>query len=139
MVPREWRHKPGPPAPGRKSGVERLQQTFGNQAIQRLQRGHAAQAKLKINTPGDRWEREADQVAAQVMRMPEVGGSKSENAPAALQRKCAACASGKSLCAECAEKEKIRRKEKAAFSNFEVPPGVSDQIEHLRGGGKPLP
>ncbi len=51
------------------------QQVLGNQAVQRLLRSRAIQAKLTINEPGDRYEQEADRVAEQVMRMPEPGAS----------------------------------------------------------------
>jgi len=45
--------------------------TIGNQAVQRLIKSGALQAKLKIGQPGDRYEQEADRVAEQVMQMPE--------------------------------------------------------------------
>lgn len=48
-----------------------LQRSLGNQAVQRLFRSGAIQAKLTIGAPGDRYEQEADRVADQVMRMPE--------------------------------------------------------------------
>lgn len=48
-----------------------MQQTLGNQAVQRLYRTGVLQAKLKIGAPGDKYEQEADRVADQVMRMPE--------------------------------------------------------------------
>jgi hypothetical protein len=48
-----------------------LQRTIGNQAVQRLIKSGALQAKLKIGQPGDRYEQEADRVADAVMRMPE--------------------------------------------------------------------
>ncbi len=47
-----------------------LQRTAGNRAVNRL-----IQAKLKINQPGDRYEREADRVAEQVMCMPDAEGT----------------------------------------------------------------
>ena len=50
-----------------------LQRTIGNQAVQRLIKSGALQAKLKIGQPGDRYEQEADRVADAVMRMPEPG------------------------------------------------------------------
>ena len=46
-----------------------LQQTHGNQYVQRVVTG--IQAKLKIGQPGDKYEQEADRVADEVMRMPE--------------------------------------------------------------------
>lgn len=56
------------------SPVERimhLQRTLGNQAVQGLFASGAIQAKLKIGQPNDKYEQEADQVADQVMSMPE--------------------------------------------------------------------
>ena len=47
------------------------QSAWGNQALQRLLRTRAIQAKLMVNQPGDKYEQEADRVADQVMRMPE--------------------------------------------------------------------
>jgi len=48
-----------------------LQRTVGNQAVQRLIKSGALQAKLRIGQPGDVYEQEADRVADAVMRMPE--------------------------------------------------------------------
>ncbi|MEA1867180.1 MAG: DUF4157 domain-containing protein [Thermodesulfobacteriota bacterium] len=48
-----------------------LQRTIGNQAVQRLFKSGAIQAKLKIGQPNDIYEQEADRVADEVMRMPE--------------------------------------------------------------------
>ena len=44
---------------------------WGNQALQRLLRSRAGQAKLTVSQPGDEYEQEADRVAKQVMGMPE--------------------------------------------------------------------
>jgi hypothetical protein len=46
-----------------------LQRTIGNQAVQRLIKSGALQAKLNIGRPGDIYEQEADRVAEQVMRI----------------------------------------------------------------------
>ena len=48
-----------------------LQQTLGNQAIQRWYESGRLQAKLGIGPLGDRFEQEADRVADRVMRMTE--------------------------------------------------------------------
>ena len=48
-----------------------LQRTIGNQAVQRLLKSRAVQAKLSVSQPGDIYEQEADRMAEQVMRMPE--------------------------------------------------------------------
>ena len=56
----------------KKSPVDRilfLQRTAGNQAVQRLIKSGALQAKLRIGQPGDTYEQEADRVAEQVMRI----------------------------------------------------------------------
>lgn len=47
-------------------------------------RGHSLQTKLQINEPGDAYEREADQVAAQVMQMPERAGASPSGQPTSL-------------------------------------------------------
>ena len=51
--------------------IMQLQRTLGNQAVQGLFASGAIQAKLKIGQPNDKYEQEADQVADQVMNMPE--------------------------------------------------------------------
>ena len=51
---------------------------ISNQALQRLLRTRAIQAKLKISNPGDKYEQEADRITGEVMRIPEK----------ALQSKC---------------------------------------------------
>ena len=50
-----------------------LQRTAGNQAVSRLMKSGALQAKLRIGQTGDVYEQEADRVADAVMRMPEPG------------------------------------------------------------------
>jgi hypothetical protein len=45
---------------------------------------HAVQRKLKLNTPGDKYEQEADRIADQVMMMPVSG--KTAHSPIAIQR-----------------------------------------------------
>lgn len=46
-----------------------LQGTVGNQAVQGLFESGIIQPKLKIRKPGDKYEKEADRMAEQVMRM----------------------------------------------------------------------
>src|SRR5258705_10729065 len=47
-----------------------LQQSVGNQAVQRLLRSPYIQRKLQVSTPGDQLEQEADQKAESVMHSP---------------------------------------------------------------------
>src|SRR5690554_4587052 len=58
--------------------------TFPNQSI-------AIQPKLTINTPGDKYEQEADRMAEKVMRKEENIAAASGQPSTSLQRKCAAC------------------------------------------------
>lgn len=51
--------------------VLHLQRSIGNQAVERLIRSGALQAKLKIGPPGDRYEQEADRMADAVMKIQE--------------------------------------------------------------------
>ena len=71
------------PASGTQAGVSALstthpffglQQTVGNQAVQRL-----IQAKLLITPPGDSCEQEADEMADRVIRMLDSRGSRGPN------------------------------------------------------------
>src|SRR6266700_1733668 len=62
----------------------------------RCQGQHGVQTKLKVNTPGDQYEQEADRVAEQVMQMPgpfrlrgATGFTKQPDT--VVQRKCARC------------------------------------------------
>lgn len=52
------------------SVTERLCRSLGNQRFQRLLSDHPIQAKLKIGSPNDKYEQEADKVAEQIIRMP---------------------------------------------------------------------
>lgn len=50
-----------------------LQRTIGNQAVLHLLRSGRLQARRAISQPSDRYEEEADRMAAPVMRMPDRG------------------------------------------------------------------
>ncbi len=112
-----------------------LQRTLGNQAV-----GRFLQAKLKVNQPGDVYEQEADRVTEQVMRMlePLPAPSSSDGANPHVQRKCAACSSGGSLCPTCADEGALQAKETSDVTPV-VSPTVENHISAMRGGGQPLP
>lgn len=83
--------------------------------------GHPLQTKLRINEPGDVYEREADRVAAQVMRMTDTRSiSENVRASASVQRRVAADESASML----------QRKEGASETSASEPAGPKD------GGGK---
>ncbi len=101
------------------------------------------QPKLTVNAPGastlgDAYEREADRVADQVMRMPTFGAASRAgasffspplNAAPRLQRRCAAC--------EHEEKAGLQRKETTAAPGGQTaPPPVLEVLSS--GGGQPL-
>src|SRR5207245_1240497 len=75
-----------PPVPAEASSVRSVRDALGN-------RGFACflQAKLTVGHPDDPLEREADDVAEQVMRMPDESVSTQGMSPPAVQRKCAEC------------------------------------------------
>src|SRR5437867_9200096 len=60
---------------------------LANHAMVRLLSARAIQAKLRINSSVDEFEREADRVADQVMRMPNAVTTD----PLRIQRACAHC------------------------------------------------
>jgi len=50
--------------------VLKLHQNFGNRAVGKMHASGLIQAKLKIGTPGDKYEQEADRVAKEVVSQP---------------------------------------------------------------------
>ena len=92
------------------SGAQTSYQDFGKISVLPSKPIHL-QPKLTINTPGDKYEQEADRVAEQVMRMPDVEVRDVASANEKNQRKCAACEGGGTVCPKCAEEEeKIQMK-----------------------------
>ncbi len=115
-----------------------LQRTIGNQAVGRVIKSGALQAKLRIGQRGDIYEQEADRVAEQVMRTPEPCFSSKRRCTGkstAIQRKCS----------KCKEDEEIRRKplgnvfQTQGDGTPEVTLELEAEINALRGRGQPLP
>jgi hypothetical protein len=99
------------------------QRHLGNRIMLQIVESNVTQAKLKVGSPNDKYEEEADQVADQVMRMPD-GTS--------VQRK--------SQCPECMdeEDEPLQRKEITGLTS-EIAPGVETDLRNFKKGGQPLP
>jgi hypothetical protein len=143
-----------------------LQGTVGNKAVEGLLTSGVIQAKLTIGKPGDIFEREADKVAEQVMRMPDssVAGRKGvseHNEIPSIQRMCTECeeelqrkaynlelgplALGHSAQEQIArqsmeeEDEELLQTKGVSGSTPEVTPSVESQINSVKGGGQPLP
>jgi hypothetical protein len=103
-----------------------LHSAIGNQAVGRVLQSDGAkprmiQAKLAVSQPGDKFEREADRIADQVMRIPDGVGSKAMSTVTSAQ---------------------TRTVQRDAFSGqlSAVSPGVQSEIERLRhSGGEPVP
>lgn len=91
-------------------------------------RNGVLQRKLTINEPGDRYEQEADQMAEQVMRMPDPGRSiQKKSDETAIQRKCAKCEE---------EEKKLHRKESSGSVSGQNAPPIVDEV--LQSPGQPL-
>jgi hypothetical protein len=102
-------------------------QPAGNLAVQRLLRSRVIRPKLAISQPGDMYEREADRIAEQVMRMPEPG----------LYRSCASCESG-ATCSSCKDNNSLLQR-RAGQENSS--PANSHSAENFVSGfgpGRPL-
>ena len=120
-------------------GLLRLQRKAGNRAVLGMlsRVAPAIQTKLTVNRDGDPYEREADRVADQVMRMPEPAPSMAAGAshPPALQRKCADCM-------EEEEKEEtpasLSRKQFGNASGIDGAPAPPVVYEVLNSPGEPL-
>ncbi|MCB9267671.1 MAG: DUF4157 domain-containing protein [Lewinellaceae bacterium] len=98
------------------------------------------QPKLKVNKPGDEYEREADRMADQVMRMGDVAAGSAAPGLSGVQRKCAACESGGAPCPKCAEEEGkgLVQTKAQGTGGAAVSPALAGQIQHARGGGQAL-
>lgn len=141
--------------------ASQLQRLVGNGEMSRA--NPRATATLRIGAPGDRYEREADRVADQVMRSPissvrgqaGVAAKPVEGPGEALRCKCAGCSAG-DLCSKCAadQDEPLRRKARDNERN-PVPSGtlasaqpggtevavsseLKSDISAMRGGGTPM-
>jgi|SRR5215213_561442 len=111
-----------------------LQQQLGNRRL-----GHRIQAKLKVSTPGDVHEQEADRVAAEVMRMPDPSGTVermvTRQAPPRIQRMCANCEEEEVMRKEAEEGEtKSSRTKPTSGLEFQTTTDTTSGI----GGGQPL-
>jgi Domain of unknown function (DUF4157) len=99
----------------------------------------AVQPKLTIGAPDDRYEKEADRVADQVMRKPL--DEPVATAPPAIQRKCAACEEEELQRAPLEEPEHEERIDAKAQPGAApvAGPAATAQVRALAGGGRPLP
>ena len=118
-----------------------LQRTVGNQAVSRLIKSGALQAKLRIGQPGDVYEQEADRVADTVMRMPEPGVQRQvdeEEEEETLQSKPLANQIAPLVQVqrqeEPEEEEEMLQAKSREDATSEVPNDLESQINAIRGG-----
>jgi hypothetical protein len=161
---------PGRAHPGHSHNVNsvlHLQRTNGNQAVQRMLQtnaeelkagstgttssryGHppvagAIQTKLAINKPGDEYEREADRVSEQVMRMPDPHAHRKTPGHAPVERSRLDGAAGSGLIQRSdsgrplAEDEQVQAQAQPGATPT-VSAETASGIQSLRGRGQSLP
>ena len=100
----------------------------------------ALQPKLEIGSPNDPYEREADRVADQVMKMPDPGIQKFGDEEEELQMQRDPAIQMK--CDSCKHKDELQRKpmiQRKSESNQAATPEISRNIHSLKGSGHTLP
>jgi hypothetical protein len=98
------------------TGIGHLQRALGNRGMTRLLRSGAIQTKLMVGPPDDEYEREADRVADEVMRMPEpTSAVTAQRSALAIHR----------VCSEC-EPEEVQR---APLPIQRVCPGCDEEVQ----------
>lgn len=140
-------HAANTPLPTRASNehsLAKLHQTIGNHGMLR-RRGPAIQARLRIGSPRDRYEREADRVAEQVMRMPKSAvqrrSSKEKDLIQAepMTDQITPLAQRQPEPEEDEEEQEPIQTKAVSGQAPRVTPEVQAQIKSLRGTGRPLP
>src|SRR5678816_1841727 len=77
---------------GPSTPVDRIQRTAGNVVAARWLRSHVIQPKMNIGRADDRYEREADRIADQILRLSDKRTAPSfRNAPLNISRSCGEC------------------------------------------------
>jgi hypothetical protein len=99
------------------------------------------QPKLTIGQVNDPYEREADAIAEQVMRMPANESIRPKPAPLIIQKKCAACEEEEKKmlqrkCGHCEEEEKLQRKEESANAPGNEAPSTVHNV--INSGGQKM-
>lgn len=130
------RHGTSPTAAdGALSPATKLSQPLSNHGL-------LLQAKLRIGAPGDRYEREGERMAEQVMRIPEPafeqGLAEGSAGEETVQRACCTeCSEGRTCAAS--KEEEILQAQPLPDCAPALPEGWANRFAALRGGGQPLP
>jgi hypothetical protein len=126
--------------PARKSAhpILQLQHTMGNRAV-----GRFIQAKLTVSQPEDVHEQEADQVAEQVMRMPDASSTEG-----AVVTRSSSLPNIQRVCSECEEElhrqptdeeEKPLQTKAISGGPSKVYPDFESGLDAVQGSSEPLP
>lgn len=123
--------------------LQRLQQTHGNQVVQRLA-GQGIQPKFEVGPPNDRYEREAERVARAVTSDSDPTSQHTDHPIVSgerVQRMCPRCqkrhAAGKPL--DCPECETELQRTATTATTPSVDAETTTLIQESRRGGHPLP
>lgn len=120
----------------------RLQRKYGNRFVQRVIAQHVIQTKLTIGQPGDIYEKEADGVAEQVMRMsePQIQRQPEEEEEEELIQTKSVFGQITSLVQKQVEEEEEELQAKYLSGRIsEVTPNLEKRVNAIKGGGQPLP
>jgi hypothetical protein len=132
------------------SPTAHLQRSAGNAITARLLRSHAIQPKLTVSSPDDHYEREADRVADEVMRMPDPTPVEIQRTFSGLQRKCAKCEEEGSAhirrkCAACEKEahpqgeESLVQRKRASVETPDPTEQLASYVDGSRSSGDALP
>jgi len=117
---------------------ERFHRNLGNCAIQELVDSRRIQTQLKIGSPNDACEREADRVANQVMRLPDRAPAEStlstSSATPVIHRRARPCPGA----LPGSQAEFLIQSQSAGGEASASPPGFEGGLRAIQGGGSPL-
>lgn len=100
---------------------------------------NAVQTKLSVGAPGDAYEKEADDMADQVVQRLQAPSAVQQGSPSALvQTKCAHCTQEAEQAKEEDEKVQVQGKSDVPEAPV-VTPGIENSLQASRGTGTPLP
>lgn len=112
--------------------------------VHNILRGQKLQPQLSIGKPDDKYEREADRIADQVMRIPDAElidhyGRIGQTPGNRVQRLCSKCEDELQRQPVTAEEEDTLQTQAASGAASEISAEVESRIHALKGGGRPLP
>ncbi len=109
-------------------------------AVQSILHANRIQPKLSVGQPNDKYEKEADRVADQVMRMPELSRPESASENPRIQRRCDACEEEISRQPNNKDVGFLQAKHFSEDSDYLLDENMTEQVAAARrGAATPLP